>query len=114
MMVVSSTSTTRARKTSTSCSTCGAGLGGDLDLHEAELADERGLVREVVDAEHVDQLVEVGLDDAGAGRRYASTTTVRRETPGWSVRPTVSDSMLKLRRRKSDATRLSTPGMSST
>src|SRR5688572_32369213 len=34
--------------------------------------------------------------------------------PGTSVRPTVRDSMLKARRRKSDATRLSTPGLSST
>ena len=37
-----------------------------------------------------------------------------RETPGRSVWPTVSDSMLKPRRRNSDETRLSTPGRSST
>src|SRR5687768_12225882 len=37
-----------------------------------------------------------------------------RDTPATSVRPTVSDSMLKARRRNSDATRLSTPGLSST
>src|ERR1700722_11197763 len=39
---------------------------------------------------------------------------VMRETPGFSVCPTVSDSMLKPRRRKSDATRFITPGLFST
>jgi len=43
-----------------------------------------------------------------------SMTIVIREMPGTSVRPTVSDSMLNARRRNSDATRLSTPGLSST
>ena len=43
-----------------------------------------------------------------------STTTVMRETPACSVRPTVSDSMLNARRRNSDATRFSTPGLLST
>src|SRR5271157_6211662 len=37
-----------------------------------------------------------------------------RETPGLSVCPTVSDSMLKFLRRNRDATRFSTPGLSST
>src|SRR2546428_13778283 len=44
----------------------------------------------------------------------ASITKVRRDTPGSAVRPTVSDAMLKPRRRNSDAIRLSTPGLSST
>ena len=39
---------------------------------------------------------------------------VMREMPAVSVWPTVSESMLKARRRNSDATRLSTPGLSST
>src|SRR6185436_5451162 len=43
-----------------------------------------------------------------------STTMVIRETPESSVRPTASDSMLKLRRRNRDATRFSTPGLFST
>src|SRR5271155_1617009 len=43
-----------------------------------------------------------------------STTIVMRETPGFSVCPTVSDSMLKPRRRNSDATRFKTPGLFST
>ncbi len=43
-----------------------------------------------------------------------SQTIVMRETPGVSVWPTVSESMLKARRRNSDATRFSTPGLSST
>ena len=37
-----------------------------------------------------------------------------RETPTSSVRPTVSDSMLNARRRNSEATRFSTPGLLST
>ena len=41
----------------------------------------------------------------------ASTTIVMRDTPSRSVWPTVSDAMLKARRRKSDATRFSTPGI---
>src|ERR1700758_5328168 len=39
---------------------------------------------------------------------------VMRETSGFSVRPTVSESMLKARRRNSEATRVSTPGLFST
>src|SRR3989440_8647408 len=42
------------------------------------------------------------------------TTKVIRDTPGHSVVPTVSEAMLKPRRRKSDTTRLSAPGRSST
>src|SRR3954452_20089851 len=42
------------------------------------------------------------------------TTTVMRDTPGVSLCPTASEMMLKLRRRKSDATRFRTPGRSST
>src|SRR5271170_5781596 len=41
-------------------------------------------------------------------------TMVMRETPGRSDRPTVSDTMLTLRRRNSEETRVSTPGLSST
>jgi hypothetical protein len=37
-----------------------------------------------------------------------------REMSGFSVRPTASDSMLKLRRRNKDATRFNTPGLFST
>ena len=43
-----------------------------------------------------------------------STTTVIRDRPGVSVWPTVSDSMLKARRRNNEATRLRTPGLLST
>src|ERR1700687_1403982 len=45
---------------------------------------------------------------------FVSTTIVMRETSGFSVRPTVSESMLKARRRNSEATRVSTPGLFST
>src|SRR5580698_4745246 len=41
-------------------------------------------------------------------------TMVIRETPGRSDLPTVSEIMLTLRRRNSEATRVSTPGLSST
>src|SRR5271166_2272070 len=44
----------------------------------------------------------------------ASTTIVIRETSGFSVRPTVSESMLNARRRNSEATRVRTPGLFST
>src|SRR5271166_4563505 len=39
---------------------------------------------------------------------------VMRDTSGFSVRPTVSESMLKARRRNREATRVSTPGLFST
>ena len=44
----------------------------------------------------------------------ASHTSVRRDSPGRSLRPTVSELMLMFSRRNSDATRVSTPGKSST
>src|ERR1035437_10973334 len=44
----------------------------------------------------------------------ASTVMVMRDTSGFSVRPTVSESILKARRRNSEATRVSTPGLFST
>src|ERR1043166_5743603 len=50
----------------------------------------------------------------GTSRSSESMTMVIRDTPGRSVCPTVSDSMLKPRRRMSDVTRVSTPGRSST
>src|ERR1700680_5087665 len=49
-----------------------------------------------------------------AWSRSASTTIVMRETSGFSVRPTVSESMLNARRRNSEATRVKTPGLFST
>src|SRR5271165_6644687 len=39
---------------------------------------------------------------------------VMRETSGFSVRPTVSESILNARRRNNEATRVSTPGLFST
>src|ERR1700687_3480819 len=49
-----------------------------------------------------------------AWSRSASTVMVIRAPSGFSVRPTVSESMLKARRRNSDATRVRTPGLFST
>src|SRR5262245_4822185 len=48
----------------------------------------------------------------GAASRLASTTRVIREMPSASVWPTVSESMLYPRRRRSDAMRFSTHGRS--
>src|ERR1700723_3508799 len=44
----------------------------------------------------------------------ASHTSVSRDRPGRSLRPTVSELMLMFSLRNSEATRVSTPGMSST
>ena len=60
------TSTTRARKTSTSCMICAARLGGAATLISARSRSTVGSVRDVVDAQHVHQLVEVRLDAARA------------------------------------------------
>src|SRR6267378_5492434 len=49
-----------------------------------------------------------------AWSRSASTVIVMRDTSGFSVRPTVSESILKARRRNSEATRVRTPGLFST
>src|SRR5271165_4254345 len=49
-----------------------------------------------------------------AWSRSASTVMVMRDNSGFSVRPTVRESILKARRRNSDATRVSTPGLFST
>src|ERR1700761_1801505 len=43
---------------------------------------------------------------------WASQTMVMREVSGRSDSPTVSETMLMLRRRKSEATRVRTPGLS--
>ena len=60
--------------------------------------------------------VRVGLAASSRRAPYSSVsaTTVIRETSAVSVCPTVSDSMLNARRRNSEATRLSTPGLLST
>src|SRR5208282_5330960 len=49
-----------------------------------------------------------------AWSRSASTVMVMRDISGFSVRPTVSESILKARRRNSEATRVRTPGLFST
>src|SRR3954453_21091590 len=49
-----------------------------------------------------------------SGSASTSTTTVMRDSPGTSVTPTARDSMLKPRRAKRPATRVSRPGLSST
>src|SRR5690606_15216512 len=54
------------------------------------------------------------LVTCSSGSRSTSTTTVIREMPGTSVTPTARDSMLKPRRAKSPATRVSRPGLFST
>src|SRR4051794_37254594 len=54
------------------------------------------------------------LVTCSSGRPSTSTTMVIRLTDGDSVGPTASEEMLKPRRLNSDATRASTPGLSST
>ncbi len=109
------TSTTRARKTSRELHHVRRAFAWSArDLDQRQVARDRRRVGDVLDAQHVDQLVEVRLDAARAVVVGCRTTIVMRETPGFSVWPTVSDSMLKPRRRNSDATRFSTPGLSST
>src|SRR5271165_552628 len=49
-----------------------------------------------------------------AWSRSASTVMVMRDNSGFSVRPTVRESILKARRRNNEATRVSTPGLFST
>src|SRR5258706_12241406 len=49
-----------------------------------------------------------------AWSRSASTTMVMRETSGFAVRPTASESMLNARGWNNQATRVSTPGLFST
>src|SRR6478735_3155573 len=54
------------------------------------------------------------LVTCSSGSSSTSTTTVMRDSPGTSVTPTASDSMLNPRRANSPATRVSSPGLSST
>ena len=87
------------------------GIGGDLDHHE--LAPHRGRAGDVLDADDVHQLPQVRLDAArGDVRRIDDDGHARNARR--SVTPTVSDTILNARRRKSDETRVSTPGSSST
>ena len=85
--------------------------GGHLD--EREFAGDVGRLGDVVDVDDVFELEEAGAN-AMAGFGGASQTRVRRESPARSLRPTVSELILMFRRRKSEATRVSTPGRSST
>ena len=62
------TSTTRAPKTSASCMIGGAALAVGADLDQREIADDRRAVGDVLDADHVNQLVEVRLDPLRAAR----------------------------------------------
>ncbi len=85
------------------------GAGGDLD--EAELADDGFGAVDLVDVDGGFELVE-RCADAIAACSWASQTMVMREVSGRSDSPTVSETMLMLSRRKSEATRVSTPGLS--
>jgi len=68
----------------------------------------------VVNVDDILELEKAGADAmAGLGGSVADQRETR-QRPGRSLRPTVSELMLMLRRRNSDATRVSTPGRSST
>ena len=84
------------------------------DLDQRQIADDRRAIGDVLDAHARESACRGAPGSAARRRRRSATTTVMRETPGVSLWPTVSDSMLKPRRRNSDATRFSTPGRSST
>src|SRR5919198_804534 len=107
------TSTTRARKTCTSCSRCERFSGVAFTLIIARSRMTEALPVMLFTRSTFTSLYRL------ASARFApcssvSTTMVMRETPGLSVWPTVSDSILKARRRNSEATRFSTPGLFST
>ncbi len=118
MMDSGARSTTRARKTLASSKICErealaervAGAGGDLD--EAELADDSLGAADFVYVDGDFQFVEGGLDAVVAAFSGASQTMVMRETSCLSDSPTVNETMLTLRRRKREATRARTPGLS--
>ena len=91
-----------ARVSSTTRSSCAAVVPGDRHLDQREVARDGRHVAQVLDLQHVDQLVEIGRDAIGARPGRCRCTIVMREMPGSSVRPTVSDSMLKARRRNNE------------
>ena len=107
------TSTTLARYTSTSCMTW---------VRASPVADTltSARSREIDGAAVMFSTRRTGTSFVRwASRRRApyssvSTTTVILDMPAVWVRPTVSDSMLNARRRKSDDTRFNTPGLLST
>ena len=82
-------------------------------LDQREFTRHIGSLGDIV---HVDNVLE--FEEAGAntmpGFLRASQTSVRRDSPGRSLRPTVSELMLMFNRRNNDATRVNTPGKSST
>ena len=107
------TSTIRARYTSTSCMTCvrASPVAATLIRARSRAIDGAAVMLWT-------RRTGTTLDRCASSRRApyssVSTTTVMRDTPGCSVWPTVSDSMLNARRRNSDETRFSTPGLFST
>ena len=106
-------STTRARKTSASWKMGARVCRRGRHLDQRQLARHAGELSHVVHVENIFNLEQRGLD-AMAGAGGASATIVMRETSGRSEWPTVSEMMLMFRRRNSEATRVSTPGLSST
>ncbi len=85
--------------------------GGYFD--ERELAGDGGGLRNVVDVDDILKLEETGANAvAGLGRCFADQGEAREA--GALAAPTVSELMLMFKRRKREATRVSTPGKSST
>ena len=107
------TSTTRARNTSTSCMMCVRD-----SAVAATLIIARSRNTAAFSVMFSTRSTLTSLYRCASIRREpnssVSTTMVMRDTPGRSVCPTVSDSMLNARRRNNDDTRVSTPGLSST
>src|SRR5258707_334204 len=111
--VAGETSTTRARNTPHRRSTSGRFSGGTDALTSAY-----SRVSAATPVRSCTCRMSTSFSRFAFTRRAVSgsefTTSVMRDTPGRSVVPTVSEAMLKPRRRNSDTTRLRAPGRSST
>ena len=106
-------STMRARKTSTRSKICARLRGVAATLISASSRVTDGALAMSSTSTTFSSLNRLARMRCPASAD-ASHTSVSRDRPGRSLRPTVSELILMFRRRNSDATRVSTPGRSST
>ena len=107
------TSTMRARKTSTSCIRCARAAASAATLIITRSRQTVGTSVMFWTCSTFTSFARCA-SMRRAPELSVSTTIVMRDTPCVSAWPTASDSMLKPRRRQSEATRFRTPGRSST
>src|ERR1019366_2472757 len=107
------TSTTRERKTLANCSTWVRSLCNAATLIIAKSREMMGSLVTFSTSSTLTSLYRLA-SMRFAWSTSASTVIVMRDTSGFSVRPTVSESMLNARRRNREDTRVSTPGLFST